>query len=146
MKKIFGMFFVLFLLCQISVGRDFVTHDVSQLPVKARELVKKNFPKINISYLKIDDEIFRSKNYEVTLTDGTEIEFDKNGEWKEIDCKKNEVPAVFVSDPITQYVSQYYPDQHIVKIEKLRRGYQIELSNDLDITFDVKGHFLRMDD
>lgn len=146
MKKIFSILFILSLLCQVAVGRDFVTHDVSRLPVKARELVNKNFPEVNISYLKIDNELFKSKNYEVTLTNGTEIEFDKNGEWKEIDCKRNSVPAVFVSAPIMEYVNQYYPDQRIVKIEKLRRGYQIELTNDLDITFDSKGRFLRMDD
>jgi len=146
MKKLIAILVMAMAVLQVTVARDVVTRDVTKLPNNAREVIKTNFPQSEISYIKIDTETFRSKIYEVTLTDGTELEFDKKGSWIEIDCKKGKVPSIFVPANITQYITQNFPNQFIVKIEKDRRGYDVELSNDLDVKFDTKGNFMRLDD
>ena len=57
---------------------------VEQLPVAAKTYVEKAFPGRDILYVKEDPGLFSTK-YEVKLMDGTEIEFDKNGEPLDID-------------------------------------------------------------
>lgn len=146
MKKIVSMLILVILTMQVAIARDVITHDVNKLPAKARQVVKENFSASEISYIKIENERFRSKTYEVTFTDGSEIEFDKKGEWQEIDCKKKEVPSFFILPLIKQYIEQNFKGQFIVKIEKIRRGYEVELNNDLDLLFDVKGVFYGIDD
>jgi len=43
-------------------------------------------------------------------------------------------------------VKANFPDSQIVKIDKERGGYDIELSNDLDLRFNAKGKVLGIDD
>jgi hypothetical protein len=56
------------------------------------------------------------------------------------------VPAVLVPQLIATYVSTNFPGEIIVKIDKERHGYDVELSNDLDLKFNKKGMLIGMDD
>ncbi|WP_369695841.1 PepSY-like domain-containing protein [uncultured Duncaniella sp.] len=47
---------------------------------------------------------------------------------------------------IATYVKQNHKGSRIIGIEKKRNGYEIELSNDLDLEFDKQGNFIRFDD
>ena len=60
--------------------------DPEQLPKAATELVQKHWPSCVIDFAYID-----GLEYEVLLSDGTIIEFNKKGEWKEM----NIYPAFF---------------------------------------------------
>ena len=77
---------------------------------------------------------------------GTEVDFDKKGNWDNVDCKTKAVPASLVPAAIAQYVKAHYPNTVIVKIDKERGGYEIELSNDLDLKFNSKGKLIGIDD
>ena len=44
------------------------------------------------------------------------------------------------------FIRQYFPGSSVVKIDKERYGYDIEISNDLELKFDRKGRLLEMDD
>ena len=77
-----------------------------------------------------------ANKYEVFLADGTEVEFDQSGAWTSVDCKSKAVPAAIVPEAIGRYVAENYPNLAIVQIERESYGYEIELSNDLDIQFD----------
>ena len=146
MKKLVAMFVLAVLTLQVAIAGDVVTKDETQLPVAAREVIKKNFPQAKISYIKIDKDIFQSKTYEATLTNGTEIEFNSKGEWVEVDCKKAIVPASLIPVNVAKYVKDNFAGQHIVKIERVRKGYETELNNGLDVKFDMNGNFMRLDD
>ena len=76
----------------------------------------------------------------------TRFEFDKNGNWDKVDCHHAAVPAAIIPASIAKYVKANFPDSQIVKIDKERGGYDIELSNDLDLKFNAKGKFLGIDD
>ena len=116
-----------------------------QLPAAAQTFVKKNFPNTAISYVTKEME-FMGATYEARLADGTEIEFDRNGNWDKVDCEHHAVPAALVPAAIAQFVKANHAGASIVKIDKERYGYKIELSNDLDLRFNRKCQFTGIDD
>ncbi len=130
---------------QLLSANETITQDVKELPKKAQEFIKKHFPQEKIARIEIDKEVLDT-DYEVVFESGTSIDFAKDGEWKDVDCKASEVPATVVPAKIQSYIKQNYKDQSIVKIEKTHRGYEIDLSNDLDLVFSSKGAFLGIDD
>ena len=117
----------------------------NNLPKISQQFVTKYFNTKNISSVWLDDDFF-SKDYEVHLNDGTKIEFDGKGNWKEIDTKQQQIPTLLIPKEINKYVTKAFPQTQIIKIEKKRFGYKIELNNDLDLVFNTNGDFLRIDD
>lgn len=80
MKKILSILVLAIVAVQFAFAGDVITKDAKELPLNARNFINQYFSKPQISYIKIDSE-FLSKKYEVTLTDRTEIDFDKKGNW-----------------------------------------------------------------
>ncbi|MDR0365173.1 MAG: PepSY-like domain-containing protein [Bacteroidales bacterium] len=144
MKKFILIALLSFFAGQIVSAQDTVTHDVRQLPQISQNFITEHFSDEKISYIKIDKELLTT-DYEVTFVSGKEVEFDKNGTWREVDCKKAAVPAAIIPEKILQYVNQNYANSSIVKIGKEYRHYEVELANDLDLEFDLEGNFLRID-
>ena len=75
-----------------------------------------------------------------------ELEFDKNGTWDKVDCNYSAVPANLVPAAIANYVKTHFAGATIVKIDKERYGYDVELSNELDLKFNKKGQLVNIDD
>ena len=99
-----------------------------------------------ISHIKIETGMLGSKKYEVLLTDRTEIDFDSNGNWTEVDCKKAAVPEALIPVSVREYVKTNFPQEMITKIERGRSGVEVELANDYSLKFNNKGKFVSMDD
>ncbi len=118
--------------------------EANQLPEAARTFVQDQFPGQKIVYAEVEGTL--KKTYDVKLADGTEVEFDSKGKWDNVDCKKKAVPAALVPKAIAEYVKTNYEGTVIVKIDKERFGYEIELSNGFDLKFNKKGKFIGMDD
>ena len=144
-NKFFFFFFLCMLVQSVTCLADDKIIPVEQLPASAKTFVKKYFPQATIEYATKDTE-FMGTTYEVRLSDGTEVDFDKKGNWDNVDCKTKAVPASLVPAAIAQYVKAHYPNTVIVKIDKERGGYEIELSNDLDLKFNSKGKLIGIDD
>ncbi len=127
-------------------ARDTYAHDASVLPRAAQTTLANNF-KSRVSVVKIDKDFGRVSDYEVILTDGTEISFDRNGNWDNVEvASSGAVPSAFVPSPIADYVRTNMAGARIVGIDKERSGYDVELSNGVEIKFDKDGRFLRYDD
>jgi len=109
MKKILSILVLAIVAVQFAFAGDVITKDAKELPLNARNFINQYFSKPQISYIKIDSE-FLSKKYEVTLTDRTEIDFDKKGNWTEVDCKKGAVPAALIPVSIKDYVKKNFPN------------------------------------
>lgn len=107
---------------------------VTQLPATAQQIIKTHFGDMKVALAKLENELF-DKSYDVIFTTGEKIEFDRNGNWKEIDCKLSEVPADLIPTPIANYVNTNYSGNRILKIEKDRGQYEIKLSNGIEIEF-----------
>ena len=91
---------------------------------------------------------------DVTLSDYTQIGFDGNLfgklEWDEVDCRHTSlsttVPTALVPAEITNYVNRIHGSQSITKISKDNRGWEIELSNGIEIEFDKRFNVIDFDD
>lgn len=118
---------------------------VAQLPAKAQQFVKAHFSNEKVALAKLEQD-FLETTYEVVFTNGSKVEFLKNGEWKEIDCKYSTVPVAVVPAQITQYISQNYPDTKVVKLERDRREYEVKITNGLELTFDTRFNLIDIDD
>lgn len=128
-----------------AVARDSYAHDASVLPKAAQSVLSKNF-KAGVSVVKIDKDFGRVSEYEVILTNGTEITFDRDGNWKNVEVGGNAtIPSAFIPSQIADYVRANMSGKKIVGIEKERSGYEVELSNGIDMKFDKNGQFVRYD-
>ena len=145
MKKFLALLFMAFLTIQATFAGDVITQDVKQLPLVARNFINRHFTRPQISYIKIDSE-FLSKKYEVVLSDRTKIEFDGDGEWEEVDGKRNNIPTTIIPAHIKQYVKANYPGVSFTKIERDRGEVEVELTNRLSLTFNKKGQLIDIDD
>ena len=114
-------------------------------PEIERIFVKQYFKNRTVSLAKKDVDL-GSTSFDVVLNSGTKIEFNAKGEWKEVDCAPAAVPAALIPAAIAKYVKANYANLKIVKIERDAAGYDIELSNDVDLQFDKQGNFVRIDD
>ena len=128
-----------------ACASESTTHDASVLPANARDLISSNFTSA-ISLVEIEKGMGSIKEYEVTLTDGSEITFTGSGEWKSVDTPSNRpVPSGLVPTAIGQYVAEKHAGAYIVGLEKNKKGYEIELSNDIEMQFDPAGNFMSYD-
>lgn len=145
MKKIVFIALISLFAVQALPAQDVITQDIKQLPKKSQDFIAKYFPDEKISYIKIDEELMQ-KDYDVVFVSGNAIEFSKDGEWKEINCKRSAIPEAVIPTNMMSYISKNFSNAHISKMEKKTRHYEIELSNDLDMEFDLQGNFKRIDD
>ena len=135
MKKILFALVAIFTLgiSNVSADNDKLVNK-SELPVKTQQFLDKYFANVKITYAKLERDLF-DRSYEVVLADGTKLEFTSQGEWKDVDCRYEEVPAAIVPQPIREFVASTHPSEKILKIEKDRGYYEVKLSNRYELTF-----------
>ncbi|HAP49911.1 MAG TPA: hypothetical protein DCQ56_01665, partial [Porphyromonadaceae bacterium] len=75
----------------------------TDLPTPITDFLKQHFPQATVSFVETDNE-FGGVEYDVTLSDGTEVDFDKAGQWENVDCHAKAVPAALVPQAIATYV------------------------------------------
>ena len=142
---------IIFVLASIMMTAGIASADndriiaFDQLPAKAREFVKQYFPSEKVSYVKEESD-FMELSYEVVFAQGTKVEFTGQGEWKEVDCRYSTLNEKLVPAQIRDYVSKNFPDTKFVKIEKGYRGYEVKLTNRLELTFDAEYRLVDIDD
>ncbi len=114
------------------------------LPANAQTFLKTHFGSKKPSYILEDKEIL-STEYKVQFDNKTEIEFDKKGNWKEVDAKDNKMPSSIIPKKIASYIKANFPKEKITKIELGSSGYETKLTNGLELKFNLKGDFIKID-
>ncbi len=147
MKKII----MLLALMVVSIGiarADKYTINRDALPETAQAMLKEHFPKAKIGMIKVDKHLLKKTDYDVRLVNGTKIEFNNSGKWTSVDCKNRAVPSGLIMKPIRNYVSKNFTDVKIVKIQKKSSGYEIKLSDGVELKFNLLGQFksVKLDD
>lgn len=93
--------------------------------------------------------IKKGYDYDVTLSDHTKIDFDRNMDWEEIDCTHStyytEVPSALIPDKIFNYLQQYHEGRRVVKLSKSNKKWEVELDNGLEIDFDKNMNVIEID-
>lgn len=145
MKKILLTAFVAILVCLSAAAGDTYSINRSDLPEKAQEFLTQYFPKSKVSMVKTDKHLLKKTDYDVKLVNGTKIEFNNAGNWTSVDCKTREVPSGLIIKTIQKYLKNNFPEEKVVKIEKKTLGFELELSNGIELKFDRLGTFKSMD-
>jgi len=113
------------------------------LPTTAQTFLQTHFSSQEVRRVEKDND-----SYDVYLANGFEIEFTLAGEWDDVDGRGQELPSsviALVPASIPAYVTENYPNQFIVEINKENFGYEIDLNNNIELEFDSDGTFLRVD-
>lgn len=145
MKKLIATIFLSLAVILPAMARNEITTNVNVLPAAAQTMLKKYFPKTKVNHIKIDKKTFGGRDYDVVLTNGTEVEFDSEGNWKEVNCGINQVPAGLILKSIQNYVKNNFKGAKIVSIEVEKDKYELKLSNGLEAEFDRAGNFRKVD-
>ncbi len=115
-----------------------------QLPATAKQFIKTHFPEAKITLATVDRGLFTT--WDVIFRDGTQIEFDSRGQWKEIDCRGSFVPESVLHPRIVSFLREHYPDARVRDVERDSRRVEVNLNNRLELTFDSQGNLREYDD
>ena len=118
--------------------------DEAALPATAQTFIKNYFPGAQIAGV-MKEGSGHWAEYDVTMTDGTQLSFNHKGEWRDVDCVNKAVPADLVPQAIQDKVVQLYPQAVIVEISLDHNGYDVELDNGIDLEFNRKYVLKEMD-
>lgn len=119
--------------------------DKSQLPMSAQSFIKEYYPNDKVSLATMEKSVL-DKDYKVILTNGVKVEFDGKGNWSSVECKKgSQVPAEIIPANINSYVKSSFPKSKIEKIERDKRFIDIDLNNDIELKFNLKGALVEFD-
>lgn len=116
----------------------------SQLPQKAQTFLSTHFPDSKISLTRKEIDV-TELNYDVIFTDGCKVEFDRKGNWTEVDCISHPLPVGIVPEAIENVVKAHYPDAKVVKIERDFREFDVKLNNRVELTFNKKMQLIDID-
>lgn len=140
-KYLFLALMTMFAFASCSSDDDDKVITLQDLPAQAQTFLTTHFSGLDATRVEQEGST-DSPTYSVRLSDNTEIDFDQQGQWTEVDCKTKAVPAAIIPQGIADYVAANYSDLTIVQIDKEPYGYEIELSNDLDLKFDQQQNIL----
>ncbi|MDE5998066.1 MAG: PepSY-like domain-containing protein [Muribaculaceae bacterium] len=148
MKKYLLLVVTLLFGVMAGYAQDKYSINRNDLPEAAQKFLTDYFPKAKVGMVKTDRHLLKKTDYDVKLVNGTKIEFNNAGKWTSVDCKTREVPEGIIPKSIRTYVKKNFPDVKIVKIEKSSTKYEVELSDDVELTFNLLGQFksMKMDD
>ncbi|AUJ49935.1 PepSY-like domain-containing protein [Brachyspira hyodysenteriae] len=111
----------------------------SQLPQNIRNFLAANYRNSKIVYIdKIKDE------YEIKLSNGIYINFDKNGSWNYISSddklSENILPKTIASK--IKNIMKKYNNAYIFEINKRIEFYRVRLTNSLEIRIKNNGQLI----
>ena len=105
------------------------------LPENIKAFIATHF-KAQIGLVQMD------KSYEIYLTDGTELEFDIMGNWKEIESKISPISFLILPTNIASIIQSQYPKALLMEVERKINYYKVKLSNRMKIKIDPNGLIL----
>ncbi|HDZ5096679.1 TPA: PepSY-like domain-containing protein [Campylobacter jejuni] len=124
----------------IAILSIFLNADIiisaDNLPNISKEFLQHNF-KAPIGIVQKD-----KNSYEVYLSDGTEVEFDIDGTWKEIENKTLPFNLDFLPQNLVNIIKNEFPNVKAREIERKINYYKIKLDNDVKILIDLNGTIL----
>ncbi|WP_419870763.1 PepSY-like domain-containing protein [Chryseobacterium sp. CT-SW4] len=82
--------------------------------------------------------------YEVDLTNGYEADFSNEGDWLSVSQENDfgSIPTGFIDTNIMQYITTNYPNVSVNSIEKEPSHIEVELTNNIDLIFNLDGSFV----
>lgn len=134
MKKIFLALACVFTLVTSACADNHQSINHNQLPEKAQTFLSTYFPDAKISLARKEFDVMEL-SYDVIFTDGSKVEFDRKGNWTEVDCLTQPLPSGIVPEAIEKVIHTHYPTAHATKIERSHNEIDVKLDNRMELTF-----------
>ena len=115
----------------------------NDLPADAINFVREHFLVDHIASVWKDTD-YNDEEYTVIFRDGLEIEFNGNGDWKELKARHGKVPDHVVPEKILAHVSATFPFESIKEVSRnlTKKRYKAELTDDQELKFDENFNFI----
>ena len=145
MKKIL-IVFAIFVSAVAANAEDKVI-TFGELPQSVQEFSNATFKGKKIASAQKETMLFGSitEGYKVVFTDGTKIEFDSDGNWKEVSAKTSVVPSELIPDRITKYIAENFKGSPVIGLEKESYGYKVKLATNSELKFNQNYIFIGLD-
>ena len=122
----------------------------SGIPQNAKEYIAKHFKDYTISHYEKESEILdvEHKVYVTLNSVSFKLAFDKKGNVTDIESldDKTPLPNSVLPVKITQHAKAKFPNAKIIEWKRKKNTQVVELTNDMELVFNSKGDFLRIDD
>ena len=115
----------------------------NDLPADAINFVRQHFLVDHIASVWKDTD-YNDEEYTVIFRDGLEIEFNGNGDWKELKARHGKVPDHVVPKKILAHVRATFPFESIKEVSRnlTKKRYEAELTNEQELKFDENFNFI----
>ena len=124
-------------------AREIIKTDFTQLPPKVQNFLLQYYPENKVLITHIEKNNYRILSYSVALDNGCNISFEENGNWKEVECLREELSSKVVPKKIAEYIERNKIDDEIIRISRKRSYYIVELSKKNILIFDFKFNLLK---
>lgn len=134
------------LLCALTFSacaRDKQPVAFDNVPEQVQKEVLKNFTKDQIQFV-IADKEFLHYEYEFVLSNGLELEYDDKAVLLQAESKSG-VPEALIDTEILSYIKTTFPNAVITEYKLDDGRKEVELNNEMELIFDKKNQFLRID-
>lgn len=119
-----------------------ITITQQQLPASVNQFIKTNFSGHTLTQISQEKKLGKTE-YEIHLDNGTKLEFN-NSTINEIESTEK-LPDSVVPKNILAYVNKNYPQNFITEWKLSYTKQKIELNSGVELEFNKKGQFLRID-
>lgn len=109
----------------------------TSLPQKSRTFINTIYPGVQIWKVERD-----GGKFEVKLSNGADIDFLMNGDWRNIDGGYNTVPFSVLPAAVANTVKQTYPQALLIDVEKEWGNYKIKLNNMMELYITSGGQLM----
>ena len=143
MKKIFALLAVA-IAAVFTAKADDKPVDYNRLPAAVHAFVSSYYPDVQVTLSTKDDDLLWP-DYTVLLVNGVKLSFDNSGKFEKI-YSADGVPSGLVPVQICDYVKARYPEASVVEYEVGRHGYEVKLSNRMELKFNKNWVLVEIDD
>lgn len=113
----------------------------SEVPAPIQSYITTHFPSNQVLKAEVDNDGL-AKEYDISLSDKFELEFNSSGQPKSIEGK-SKLPDSVVPPQIKSYVEKNYAGNYITKWDLSKKHQSVELNNKLDLKFTLSGDFVK---
>ena len=117
--------------------------EFNDLPADAINFVRQYFLVADITSVWKDTD-YNDEEYSVIFKDGLKVEFNGEGDWKEIKVHRGKVPDHVVPEKILAHVRATFPFESIKEVSRnlTKKRYKAELTDDQELKFDENFNFI----
>ena len=117
----------------------------NDLPADAINFVREHFLVDHIASVWKDTD-YKDEEYTVIFRDGLEIEFNGEGDWKEIKVHRGTVPDHVVPEKILAHVNATFPFESIKEISHSisKKTYKVKVTDGQKLKFDDNFNFIEV--